>query len=128
MFLRERRAPRADSTTRPTANVPPERQIVLTGVLHQDAQYTAIFEDTRNGAITVVRENGVVLRGRVRNITLNSADYVTDGATVTVAVGNNLENGRMASSEPAASSGGSTQVLSEVEQRMRQRRLQELGR
>jgi hypothetical protein len=107
---------------------PPERSIVLTGVALREGQYVAFFEDTRSGQTTRLTDGGQIARGQIRNITIAGVDYVRDSITTTVTVGRNLEDATIAAAPPStAPSDNQSTAESEIEQRLRQRRLQELG-
>jgi hypothetical protein len=127
LFVRERPREQPPPQEREEP-APVERSIVLRGVAQRDGSYVAFFEDLRDGTTTAVREGSPVARGTIRNVSLSSADYVTQQATITVGVGNNLENVPLASTAPSITPTGASSPTSDIEQRLRQRRLQELGR
>lgn len=117
-----------------------ERSFVLTGVVQQDGVFYAFVEDTRNRTTMKVRAGEDVCRGKLAALTLDSVDYVKDGATTRVEVGRNFE-GTTASAPAATSADASTTPAAPgavvaptpgseaaLLERLRQRRLKEMGK
>jgi len=112
----------------------PERFVYLRGVMRRAQGFVALLEDTRSGQVISCRSGDHVVRGEVKEVTLDGIRYVQDGAEVAVSVGENLEKGA-----PAVASGqaaGSAQeaprpasgAAADALEKMRQRRQQELGK
>ena len=133
IFSRQRgRRDRAAEGIVTPAPPPPERSVVLTGVVKQGEECTAFLEDARTGTVSKVRVGDSVLEGRVAAITMDSIDYEKDGRVAHVAMGGNLEGGGSARSAGAASSTTTsaptgTAEPSDILERLRQRRQRELG-
>ena len=137
IFSRERGRP--DPPVRgavSTAPPPPERYLLLRGVLKQGEEWTAILEDARTGSVTKAHVGDGVLEGRVTGITMDSIDYEKDGRAAHVALGQNLEGGGSArtagaTSAPAAgaAAGAATGTAGQADilEQLRQRRQRELG-
>ena len=134
IFQRDRSSSsrRGGSTSRPAAR-DFEHSVVLTGVALQDAARVAFFEDVRTGETTLACVGQTLGAGTIASISLDSVEYQSGTSSRKIAIGENLA-GAVAtpSSSPAASqpaSGPSTNAASkggsEIEERMRQRRLQE---
>ena len=135
MFSRVR-GPRA---ARPEERVqreapPPERFIFLRGIVRRDGESTAVLEDMSTGRIMQVRSGDPVLEGRIGEVTLDEITYLgTDGNEVTVPLGRNLEAGSVVPSagEPEAGAPAARETdegeASDILERLRQRRMRELG-
>jgi len=124
---------------------PPERFLVLTGIVRQDDDYMAFLEDTAKGTVMRVRAGDAVLEGRVASVTLDALGYAKNGGTVTVKVGQNLEAGEgrptrsvkaaatgtggsaEAASQTGPSSGSASDSAGDIVERLRQRRQKELA-
>lgn len=145
IFVKDRRpqtsgGSRSSHTPRPES-ASTERTLVLSGIVQQDGVYIAFVEDTRARTTTKLRIGDALGQGKVAAMTLDAVDYVRDGATVRVEVGKNFE-GAAAGTMPSASSdsgstpgGGSGSAVAPTPgseaallERMRQRRLKEMGK
>ena len=112
----------------------PERFVYLRGVMRRAQGFVALLEDTRSGQVISCRSGDHVVRGEVKEVTLDGIRYVQDGAEVAVSVGENLEKGAPAGASgqaagsaqeaPRPASGAAADALG----KMRQRRQQELGK
>jgi hypothetical protein len=132
IFSRERGRPDPVVRREQPAAPPPERFLLLTGVVKQGEEWTAFLEDARTGSIKKLHVGDPVLGGRVAAITMDSIDYEKDGGVARVAMGGNLEGGSSTrSSGPATSSTTSAPTRaaepSDILERLRQRRQRELG-
>jgi len=141
IFVKDRRPARSSSV--PSGAASPrregsstERAMVLTGIVRHDGEYIAFVEDTRTRATTRVRIGEALGAGRVTAMTLDALDYEKDGAPVRVEVGKNFEGGVVAALPPSGSAGGDTTSgaagasaagWDSLLERMRQRRLREMG-
>ena len=130
----------AVATTEDTSSSP-EHRIVFNGVTDADDELVAFLEDTSAGKISIVKVGDAIANGRITNITLDILEYQANGKTVEVQIGHNLEGqigppptiepslattpgpGEPATTAPSASGGSADDVA----ERMRKRRLQELG-
>jgi hypothetical protein len=123
----------AQDTTAASSSATAESHLVFSGVTLEDDRADALIEDVNTGSQMIVRSGEPLARGKVADINFDYMDYVTDGKTLRIAVGQNLEgNGVAASTQPVVSSGGSTTNPSDaggddVLARLRRRRQQELG-
>ena len=114
----------------------PEDSMVLTGVAFRGGIYTAFIENSRTGTTVQAKVGDAVARGKVAGIKLNGVTYELEGKAVSLDLGKTLAGG--SSSLPSASSTSSTKAgeksataagsaaTSEVLERLRQRRLQEM--
>jgi hypothetical protein len=114
----------------------PERCMFLRGVVRREAHFVAVLEDMRSGQTVQVGAGDNVLDGRAGRITLDGITYVrADEREVFVAVGSNLEGNEAtgapsmpgAGAEPATAGEQGTDEASALLERLRQRRLEELG-
>jgi len=111
----------------------PEADITLIGILEKDGKLAAFFENAKTGLIQSAASGDSIARGKIGGITLDRIEYVYDGATVTVAIGNNLEGaaGSKSSGAPQStspSSGGNTgpSDANALLERMRKKRQEEM--
>jgi hypothetical protein len=93
MFSVSRAAPAAASASAAPASAPADAVLSLKGISQDDARFTAFVEDSAVGRIREVKVGDVLARGRVSAINLTSVEYVADGKTVRVAVGQSLGEG-----------------------------------
>jgi hypothetical protein len=135
LFSRQR-GRRAIEAARPPAPPPPpaQRFVVLRGVSRRGESFTAFFEDTRSGEAIVAREGSLIVGGTVTGVELDGIRYELDGDEVEVGIGDNLEaSGAPVSAAGAASPGPMPSApadAGEVEsilERLRRRRMEELG-
>ncbi len=123
---------------------PPERFVVLTGIVRQDGEYIAFFEDRARKTVSRARLGDTVLAGRITGFGADSVEYSRGESAITVKLGQNLEGGQAGSSAPtaaapaaspgAAAAGSSTGTgaaagsAGDMLEQLRQRRLKELGK
>ncbi|HEX8339927.1 MAG TPA: hypothetical protein VF624_03365 [Tepidisphaeraceae bacterium] len=155
IFLRDRVRPRDNSrentTTRSTQPAPltPEQAFVLRGIVLEEGDLRAYFEDKRTGAVTRIATGATLAEGRVAEIGIDAVRFQNDGALTWVEIGHDLTGSRSASTPtgtggstssggssaatPAAPGGGAAAPggaaptdpsLLSIEERMRLRRLQ----
>lgn len=105
----------------------PEKNLVFNGVTLAGGRADALVEDMAAGKVSTVKVGDAIARGWVAAITLDSLDYESGGKMTHVLIGQDLEGmaGPPPSSQPttAPSGGGASDVL----ERMRLRRQQELN-
>ncbi|HEY8669152.1 MAG TPA: hypothetical protein VIL86_21055, partial [Tepidisphaeraceae bacterium] len=123
------------STTAPAAR--PEQSIVFDGALDTDGEMIAFLEDTIAGRMLKLRVGDSVARGKITEISLSYLDYTSNDAVIRVSIGQTLDGGEgPAVSSRAAVAAGTTAPASapsdtgsgdDIIQRLKQKRLQELG-
>jgi hypothetical protein len=133
-----RRGRTAVASERPEEPPPPtpERYVYLRGVTRVGDEFVAFLEDTRSGQVTQVHAGEEAVRGEVSRVWLGGIGYVQGGGEVEVAVGENLEKSASAQSAgPVAETEGGEAAThaagappSDLLERLRQRRQEELGR
>jgi hypothetical protein len=144
IFLRERSRPRDptnDSTasSRPSEAAPltPEQAYVLRGIVLEESDLRAYFEDKRTGEVTRVATGAILGEGQVTEIQIDSVRFQNAGQWTWVEIGHDLTGARSGggaggpASGPTASPvipGTSDPALMSVEERMRQRRQQRSNR
>lgn len=152
IFLRDRGQRPLPPTSRPA--VPPltrEQTLILTGIVLEEGQFRAYFEDTRGNSILRVAEGDPIASGNVGQIMIDAVAYETPDGMRWIDIGHDLTasipdaratglstapvagSGTGGTAAPAAGgdSGSSTgpgdPALMSVEEQMRQRRLRTLG-
>jgi hypothetical protein len=144
MFSRQRGAARK-SRPEPQVVPPPERFVILAGLVRQNGEYVAFLEDTKKGTVTRARAGDAVLDGRILSVALDAMEYAKEGGTVTVKLGQNLEGGDRSSapsnnaaatgaagstgaaSETAPNSGPASAPAGDIVEQLKQRRQKELA-
>jgi hypothetical protein len=112
-----------------------ESSLEFNGAMHADASWTAFFENTSSHDVFVKHEGDIIARGKITAITLDSIDYETNGRQNTIALGHTLDGSEgpglasapslsLSSTQPSANFTGPN---AEVLERLRQKRLKELG-
>jgi hypothetical protein len=96
------RTPRIEASRPPyTPPQPPpidtDQYVVLLGIGLEGPQYTAFFEDSRVGKILQISPGGVVGKGRLRAVNLDSVQYDRGGKFIIVKVGCTLTGVQAAS-------------------------------
>jgi len=84
------------ATTRPdvaSSASGPEASFVLNGVAIEDDVVTAFFEQTADHQIVRTRTGESIARGVINAITLDGVDYVVDGKSSHVSIGQSLDGG-----------------------------------
>src|SRR5690606_1497983 len=71
IFVRQRSRRPIEPVTRP-APLPPERSMVLTGIVLEEGLFRAYIEDTRSGTIQRVSPGDTVATGAVGQITIDA--------------------------------------------------------
>lgn len=142
MFNRDRPRPRVRDNSRPisrpdtTSPQAVERAIVLRGVAIEDNELHAYLENSRTGQRFRVAPGDTLASGRVAEIAIDAVAYEVDGRTAWIEIGQNLSGIRNAETPPVVS--GSSAIpgtepstpspsASSLEERMKQRRLQQRG-
>ncbi len=102
IFARDRGKRPTTTAAEPTMSPPPrpERYFLLTGIVQQGEEGIAFFEDTRTGTTSRIRAGESIAGGRLANITLDYVEYESDGQTVRIKVGKNLEGSLTAPAVP----------------------------
>jgi hypothetical protein len=133
MFRKDRRVERPEVRRERPPAPPPERSVVLTGVVCRDGKYLAFLEDFRTNTTVTVGVGESAVRGTLTSITLDYVDYEREGRTTRVNVGGNFEGGGSSSvgSAGAETSGadeappaGTDDVLQRLLQRAQRERAQ----
>jgi hypothetical protein len=102
--------------------------LILNGVTVTDQSVVAFIEDTTAGTVRLVQVGDAVAKGKIGEIDLDSLEYVADGKTYRVMVGQNLLGGDPVgapSTQPTSmpAPGSADEIL----QRLKAKRLEELG-
>ena len=120
IFDRYRRAPvvresRSPETrpTRPVATATPkptdtDESFVLLGIGLEAEQYTAFFEDTREGKILTVQPGQTVGKGKLLAVNMNSVHYERGEIRRVVKIGHTLTGSRAATGEFATATGSAS--------------------
>lgn len=155
IFLRNRgRRPAPPPTSRPVA--PPltrEQTLILTGIVLEEGEFRAYFEDTRGNSIVRVAEGEALASGTIAQIMIDAVAYETPDGFRWIDIGHDLTaslpNARAGGTSSTTSSGGSAATaggtpastsgsgtetpatsdpaMMSVEERLRQRRMRTLG-
>jgi hypothetical protein len=153
IFSRDRRAPTRERTPTYTPSAPRPQptgpNLVLTGVVVQETQCIAFFEDSASGDTTGAVAGQALAKGRVRSVCLDGVEYESGGVCRKIAIGQSLDGQSVSfdrtptasapagtattssTSEPSTSSqpsGSGDKGTNDVLERMRQRRQQELNK
>lgn len=149
IFLRDRSRRsfgRGDPSSRPPS--PPPRQAeqmyVLTGVVLEEGEFRAYFENVENNSVLKLRVGDSIARGVVSQIEIDAIEYEQAGQLTWIDVGRNLVGAQVSptsisgSSSGEPSSGSTTQPSSplpnpndpnlSIEEKMKLRRMQELNK
>ena len=120
------------STARaPTTAPAPEASFIFNGVARANDKLVAFFEDGNSHEVLLRHDGDALAQGKVQHITLSGLDYLANGTTTHLAIGQDLsgtDQGSSLQSEPTgALSGDSPDPGNEsVLDRLRRRRLKEL--
>ena len=94
IFLKERRGtrepPRFDGPREPR----PEQTFSLTGIVEEEGQFRAYFENLRNPSFTRVSLGDPIARGKVTAIALDAVEYEQDGQRRWIEIGHDLTGTR----------------------------------
>jgi len=119
-----------------------QSNLVFNGVTVTDGKPVAFIEDMTEGRVYQYHVGDSLAGGKVAQITLDAVDYETNGHRTHVTIGENLQGASawdltygvasagpstQSSGQPADSSAGSGASADSVLEKMRQRRMQELG-
>lgn len=137
IFSRNRGATRLPSgPATPATPPPPEHFVLLRGTVKQGEEFTAVFENMRSGEVLRRKAGEALLDGTVERVENGKVIYSRGEENVVVGMGENLEKSGT-SQETLLSTGGTTNPSSSVSapasqaemlERLKQRRLKELGR
>lgn len=156
IFLRNRgrRPAPPPPTSRPvTPPLTREQTLILTGIVLEEGEFRAYFEDTRGNSIVRVAEGEAIASGTIAQIMIDAVAYETPDGFRWIDIGHDLTaslpNARAGGTSSTGSSGGSAATaggtpastsgsgsdtpatsdpaLMSVEERLRQRRLRTLG-
>lgn len=144
IFLRDRRPKQAEpsggATTRPqTAPAPPETLWVLSGVVFEEGEFRAYFENVKTGEVVRAIPGDAIATGRITELYIDAIGYQGAGEIVWVEIGRDLTGAVPAAlSGPAVADaaapanaaqpdGAAKAGAGSIEERLRQRRLQEKG-
>jgi hypothetical protein len=110
MFLRERGARPAPQFNRPSFTAPtPQESFVLTGVVFEEGEFHAYFEDLRSGKVTRVTAGSEIAGGLVDQILIDAIAFAHDGEVTWVEFGQNLNGITSASAQRPMSSSAATE-------------------
>jgi hypothetical protein len=106
-----------------------ETNLVFNGVTKTKTSIDALVEDTSTGGILTVRPGDAVARGKVGKITLDTLEYVNGSRVTVVHIGQNFTgtDGDVSSSPATSMPSSSGASPEDILERLRQKRLQELG-
>ena len=143
IFLRDRRAPREPSTrpAQPEAPPPPaEKSWMLVGVVFEEGTFHAYFEDLRSNSVTRTTLGEQIANGSVSELFIDAVAYSTEQGVKWIEIGQDLTGvypeglttkrpaGATAAGASGSRDGGQpNQNTMSIEERLRQRRLQESG-
>ena len=112
----------------------PEKSLLFNGATKADGELVAFIEDMTAGKVLKLRVGDPVARGKIAAITLDTFDYDSGGKVRQIMLGQNLDGeAGLPTSRPTTSSsspGSSTpggSPLTDILERLRQKRAQELG-
>jgi hypothetical protein len=144
IFLRERRTQRqssTQSTTQPQAPPRPEKEWVLVGVVFEEGAFRAYFESLTGGGVKRAVVGDQIAEGALSEVYIDAVGYMTGDGVTWISVGQDLTGEYIvipgsagptaaapstAPSPGAAPAAASPATLS-IEERLRQRRMQEAG-
>ncbi len=128
--------PPRERTEMKAAPPPPEESLALTGVVRQEGVYTAFIEDLRTGSTIKARVGDAVARGKISGMSLDGLTYELEGKSAALGIGKTLAGGASspsrapgaakASGEKAAAEASPSGAATDVLERLRQRRAQEM--
>jgi hypothetical protein len=95
MFLRDRPKPRertrAPTTTRVEQPPPtPEQTLVLRGIVVEEGELRAYFENSRSGEIKRVAPGEEVASGRITDIQIDAVQFTREAQPIWIEIGHNL--------------------------------------
>jgi len=98
---------------------------IFNGATDTNLAMVAYIEDTTSGRINEFKVGDSIAKGKIVDITLDSLEYEAGGKKTKVLIGQNLSGVDMVGSETVSSAPVGPQ--SDIIERMRRRRMQELG-
>ncbi len=124
-------SPTTDRATSTAPTVDPDASLVFNGVTRTDESIVAFIEDTTTSTVRVVHVGDAVGHGTISAITIDSLQYESRGRTTTVRIGQSLlaMDRTATATQPTASTDAAPTApaaISDVEARLRRRRLEEL--
>lgn len=149
IFLRNRGRQPSPPTSRPAA--PPltrEQTLILTGIVLEEGQFRAYFEDTRSNSIVRVAEGDEIANGTIDQIMIDAVAYETADGLRWIDIGHDLtasipqaqalgysagsSTSPDGSTQPTTGSDGAPSAPSDpavlsIEERLRQRRLRSIN-
>jgi hypothetical protein len=125
----------APVTPPPIIHTVAESSLEFNGATRADNNRAAFFENTSTHEVLMRHAGDALARGKILNITLDSIDYLADGRTSTIMIGQTLDGSAgpglasapslsLSSTQPTANFTGPN---ADVLERLRQKRLKELG-
>ena len=140
MFVKDRVRGRGEGastqpSTRPTeAPLTPEESYVLRGVVFENDLFTAYFENLATSRIEAVNVGAELAQMRIADVALDAVELEKNGQTQWIAIGRDLRGDPArqtklsgATTAPAGPATATDPATLSVEERLRQRRLQERG-
>lgn len=131
LFERDRRPPRRDEQRPPTSrpapppSPPPEKDYRLVGIVFEDGQFRAYFENLRTHRIERVAPGDPIATGIIGEVYIDAVSYLADGQIVWVDFGDDLTGeGAPVPARPSRSSSPDSNSESQqsILERLRQRR------
>ena len=142
IFLRDRRParqPTTGPTTREAPPAPPEKSWMLVGVVFEDGGFHAYFENLQTSSVNRLTLGESIANGAISEVYIDAIAYAVEGQVSWIEIGQDLTGafpeGLATPERPAAASGSRTTAAPgqpnpntlSIEERLRQRRLQESG-
>lgn len=142
IFLRDRRPQRPPATSQATRPAPPprpEKDWVLVGVVFEEGAFRAYFENVRGSGVTRAVVGDPIATGAITGVYIDAVAYLLDGEVAWIEIGQDLTGEYVVipgaavrpTTVPTTSAAGAPpagapdpNALS-IEERLRQRRLQE---
>jgi hypothetical protein len=106
-----------------------ETDLLFNGVTQTATSIDALVEDTASGRVITVHPGDAIAKGKVGKITFDTLEYLKDGRSSMIQLGQNLAGDQVDAStivtttQPAGSGASPEDIL----ERLRQKRLQQLG-
>jgi hypothetical protein len=109
IFLRERRRPQPDRGPRDTTREArkPEQTFALTGIVEEEGEFRAYFENLANPSFTRVSLGEPIARGKITAIAIDAVEYEQDGQRKWIDIGHDL-TGTLTATAPSSSIFGSS--------------------
>jgi hypothetical protein len=109
IFLRERHRPSSDSRPSGPRTEPrkPEQTYSLTGIVEEEGEFRAYFENLANPSFTRVSLGEPIARGKITAIALDAVEYEQEGQRRWIEIGHDL-TGALTVTAPTYTSAGSS--------------------